>query len=551
MRSRSSVKQILPCLAVILAVGATPIHAQAGVFDVLKQATSILFGGAQPSAPIVAPLGATDQNFDPQTHLVDRVISVVNQVHVQAYTRSPLRSGLSAEAVKVASVGTDTHTDLQVVYSEEGAKIQFIYDEAALKSPDLLLKDLAVLTYITQSEAYLTDLFTFNGSTSQYRNQFSSPHGTAELMADAQAGSPTALARVESIQVKILEMLSLNPTLEQTLGADQYLKDLLNAKRHDLPALESRAQDYARKQQKALDKWKSETQALDKYEAMPEKLDDLIMKNDRKGVADMLRAYLPWSVMEPVETKAWKTWLDAIEHPDTKNTTVAFRGLKYDTDKIQRRETAQGEIFGFMSTVLTKNQGSYTRRLRSLSTNREKNGDEGFVANGSKLMTVKITDQMTAHARDPKASSFLSFTYDPNIARAFAGTTTTKMVKGEMIQVPYGGILVVKMDSRRMIPNVPSMYGNEIELLAPLIIFPDEVVAYKEGAFDSTYTYAQFIKDISDKTGVDFVNWQQAQPGESNASLVQTYKRDGFKFLGDLINTTSTGAGGQCSKILL
>jgi hypothetical protein len=87
--------------------------------------------------------------------------------------------------------------------------------------------------------------------------------------------------------------------------------------------------------------------------------------------------------------------------------TVAFRGLKYDTDKIQRRQTSQGEIFGFMSTVLTKNQGSYNRRLRFLSTNRLKNGDIGVVQKNSVIPSVMVTDQITAHARNPQASSFI------------------------------------------------------------------------------------------------------------------------------------------------
>ncbi len=102
----------------------------------------------------------------------------------------------------------------------------------------------------------------------------------------------------------------------------------------------------------------------------------------------------------------WKVWLDAIENPDWKNTTVALRGINYDTDKIQRRQTAQGEIYGFMSTVLTKNQGSYTRRLRSLTTNRLTNGDFSI---GRKFPAVTIASQMLMTRGNHEQRTFFLF----------------------------------------------------------------------------------------------------------------------------------------------
>jgi hypothetical protein len=90
------------------------------------------------------------------------------------------------------------------------------------------------------------------------------------------------------------------------------------------------------------------------------------------------------------------------------------------------------------------------------------------------------------------------------------GQDKLKLIQGESVKAPYGGILVVKMDSRRMIPIVPSMYGAEIELLAPLIVFPDEIVAYNEGSFNYNFTYKMFIEEISKKTGIDFNSWTSA-----------------------------------------
>jgi len=162
------------------------------------------------------------------------------------------------------------------------------------------------------------------------------------------------------------------------------------------------------------------------------------------------------------------------------------------------------------------------------------------------VRSVKITDQMTAHARNPVASSFISFTYDPRVASGFMGQNINKQIKGETVSVPYGGLLVVKMDSRRMIPNIPSMYGNEIELLAPLIVFPDEVVKYHEGSFTKDYSYEMFLRDVSEKTGIDFTKWSMATDG-NNEKLKDRYNREGHEFLKQMTQVNLKAM--SCSKI--
>lgn len=175
-----------------------------------------------------------------------------------------------------------------------------------------------------------------------------------------------------------------------------------------------------------------------------------------------------------------KKWLEAIEHPDWTKTTLAFRGVDYSTDKTQRRQTPQGEIFGFMSTMLTANQGSYTRRLRSLSTNRINNGDLSVGAIHKLPPSVGIVNQMIQHASDPRASSFISFTYMIGTANVYsAATRFVRRSNGTNKEVPNGGFLAVQMDSRRLFSNIASQFNSEMELLAPLIVFPDEVLVYK------------------------------------------------------------------------
>ncbi|WP_374030196.1 hypothetical protein [Bdellovibrio bacteriovorus] len=559
MRSHPFVKRTLPCLAVIVALGsASPAYAQTNFFGKLKSAATHFINAATKAggpAKVVQPETSADsvvQEKKPFSVEADVIAKVIKSAQNASFGSNDLRRAASAVAEKVAVVNTETHTEIIPEYNDKGLVFRFRYDDKALQNPELLMKDLAVVAHLTK--ALQTEVFTMNFSEGAVRSEIESPHSIAELIMNAREGSPSAKARLNFLEARILRSTSLWNIVSINLNlSSNEIANQAAALESKQEALDSEAQKHIRKQQKALDAWKAQTGTLDKFEAMQEKLDDLILKNDRKGVRQMLEAYLPWAVMEPVEANTWKIWLEAIEHPDLSKTTIAFRGLKYDTDKIQRKQTAHGEVYGFMSTVLTKNQGSYTRRLRSLSTNREKNGDVSLkflskpeMTKTTDVMSVRITDQMTSHAKDPKASSFISFTYDPSVAMRFMGQDIQKHVKGETVTVPYGGMLVVKMDSRRMIPNIPSMYGNEIELLAPLIVFPDEVVEYKEGSFKQG-EWPEFIKKISDKTGVDFTNWHSAKDA-NDEGLKQRYNREGHEFLKQMTEMKSL-KGMSCSKV--
>lgn len=483
-----------------------------------------------------------------ETDFIQKVILESQENAKKFQLNNELRRAARTEAERVEKVSTDTHTEIIPEYSEQGLTFRLRYDSAALKAPQHLLKDLALISILSS----VSNTFSFSSAYWKGKvdasaiSEIESAYSIAELISNANAGSLTAKARWVSLQTLLLKNIEVNAAMTPGLQLKEDAIQQVRAEmQNQLPMLETSAIQRARKQQKALETWRKETGTLDKLEAMTDKLDDLLMKNDRKGVRQLLEAYLPWAVMEPVEANTWKIWLEAIEHPDLKNTTVAFRGLKYDTDKIQRRQTMQGEVYGFMSTVLTKNQGSYTRRLRSLSTNRVKNGDKKE-STESRILSVRVIEQMIKHATDPVASSFISFTYDPNVAFNFMGENKIKQIKGELAPVPYGGLLVVKMDSRRMIPNTASMYSSEIELLAPLLVFPDEVVAYKEGAFDQTYTFKMFIKDISTKTGINFTSWSTSNASSDVVSLKERYTRDGHFFLKQM---TDINSAKSCSKV--
>ncbi len=205
--------------------------------------------------------------------------------------------------------------------------------------------------------------------------------------------------------------------------------------------------------------------------------------------------------MEPLEANMWKIWLDAIENPDWSKAIVALRGVDYSTDKIQRRQTAQGEIYGFMSTVLTKNQGSYTRRLRSLATNRIKNGDTGSHYSSAKSHGKNVQSNVSTCC-GPEGFQLYFFTYNVLVLPIpLQAEPQRKSLMAKLSPSTMRGMLAARIDSRRMVPNLTSFHG-EAELLTPLIIFPDEVVKYHEGSFDSKYTQEMFLAEIEQKTGV-------------------------------------------------
>lgn len=558
MRNTNVMKKGVTFVVLILSLNVVTVSAQAGFFDNIKKSMSQLFkkkkssendnktsvvetvnvgvtktANAKHNVNTVDTTNSASPLFLPERDLIERIIS-------NAIPATGRLNTAGARSEKADSVATETHTEIIPEFSEQGLTFVFRYDEAALKEPSMLLTDLLMVAALTKS---LSRSLIFSDSAGSIQ-----PFSIAELLVNMKEGSLTAKARWLALQARLLKKASLSGDVAQNMGVkgnifnDLQVNILERSRKAD-----AEAANFSRQQQKKIDQWKSETGIFDKLEAMQEKLNHLIIKNDRKGVRKLVETYLPWAVMEPVEVNTWKIWLDAIENPDPTNTTIAFRGVDYKTDKVQRATTENGEIFGFMSTVLTKNQGSYTRRLRSLATNREKNGDMGFNPDeGFNVKTVMIAEQMLAHAKEPKASSFISFSYDPILAKSFIGDDKQKKISEKTVSIPNGGLLVVNVDSRRMIPNLTSNFKWEVEILVPLIIFPDEVVSYHEGIFKSNAEFDEFMEDISQKTGINFSKWDSAKT-ENNETLKVKYKREGFSFMRKIMHINTSAMA--CSDV--
>lgn len=467
---------------------------------------------------------------------------------------TPTSPGGEILNVKSSLIISETQSEasrIQIEFTPTHIQVNLTLSEAAAKNPEMAITDILLVHSIVRGTYDNNfDIKVNNYTISRFVESNIRPANFNELLTNARMGSLTAQARLTEVKMTLLKEITLSGNLA---GLDSARQQAIETLSQQLPQQVAAAQKMQRNQEKELARWRKETGALEKYEAMNAKLNDLILANDRSGVKKMIETYLPWAVMEPMEVQSWKTWLDAIENP-SKDTVIAFRGLDYKTDKLQR--TSDGRI-GMLSTVLTANQGSYTRRLRSLSTNRIKNGDsQSTEATGTKvegasslnIVHSKIYDQFKAHSRDPKASSFLSFTYSPSVANRFSGGGVMETVDGKTVEKIKGGVVAVQVDRRRMVPNLVSSYTSEIELLAPLIIFPDEVIAFEEGQAPKNNGYKNLIETVKLKTGKDFSSWMNVKDEDLN--LNQKFVKDGLDFMKNVSETTSN-QNRVCQKLFL
>jgi hypothetical protein len=239
---------------------------------------------------------------------------------------------------------------------------------------------------------------------------------------------------------------------------------------------------------------------MDKLDKAPDakQFRTLVAKNDRDGVADLLKKYLPWEDMAPFEKRYWENQLDVLRKPvPLEQRVLIYRGLNddfihsgYDAGKELSKEDAikEGKAF-VMSSVLVKNQGSWNRRLRSLEAMNEK--FIGTINDSSEFaQSARISTMFFKHSLDPKGSPFISLTPNVGIAENFG-------------QKQLMSILV---DPRLIQFNYVSGFHNEVEFLLPLVTFPDDLVglwhsSYAEGKTDREYLEEHLKIRIEDEFG--------------------------------------------------
>ncbi|MGZ3808148.1 MAG: hypothetical protein ACXVCE_08680 [Bacteriovorax sp.] len=309
-------------------------------------------------------------------------------------------------------------------------------------------------------------------------------HAVYEMYLNAGLKDPIALDNLLKLKSKKNDYLFYS---NKKLKADyEAATEALNKRYEESARQRSALKDAIKKLQSErlalYEKRKMTLEPLDS--ALPEnQLKALVARNDREGVAQLLKSYLPFEQMAPIEKKFWNDYLEVMRHPLPLNERIfVYRGLNDDMIYSALRngveldkETAIKESRAFlMSTIIVKNQGSWNRRLRSLLAMNQK--FIGTVNESDEFSkSARISTMFQNHSQDPKGSPFLSFTPDFKIATVADGKYATDFGSKR--------VSAFLIDPRLLQYNYATIHDEEIEFLTNLVTFPDELV----GIWDKDY----------------------------------------------------------------
>ncbi len=301
-----------------------------------------------------------------------------------------------------------------------------------------------------------------------------SKHSMLEMYYNAYNGDPVALSNFARMRQKVASSLLDSDPL------DNYFSENL-IKWNQTAGLYEKLELIELKKQKKLEAVRK--LALDALDSASEdqQFKTLVAKNDRIGVTELLKQYLPWEQMPPFEKKYWENYIEVVLNPlPIEERILLFRGLADDKlhpaykDGIEipiKQAEKEGNVF-VLSTVLARNQGSWNRRLRSLTSMYNKSiASRTSLRNkkpdNSYTRSARIMTMMANHSSTPFGSPFLSLTHSYDVALGFA----------------LGKIGVYTIDPRMLAYNIASVslavnpkdMSDELEALIPLTIFPEDV----------------------------------------------------------------------------
>jgi hypothetical protein len=339
--------------------------------------------------------------------------------------------------------------------------------------------------------------------------------------------------------------LSAQDPFDVSVKKFQDLMDLANKKQMD--QLNAQAKITYKQQVDAYKADSAKRAELDKNKS----LSDMIKANDRAGVADAMDVMLPWSIMEPTEKSFWTDFVDSIRHPNYDKAEILFRGLDAD-EKLQAVLDRNNKIVGggLLSKRLTAGSGSHLFKLRGLPETFETFGTNGvniaqwdpaqtkILKNHTRVSPLTqphtLSKMMTNHSGDPAGSPFISLSYSLDTAFGFSSGKTLEVSyvndnvekkKAEYINSnASGGLATIRIDPRRLIINSISTYTGELEVLASMFVFPDEVI-YLEKAVN----YTIVNKDIpEDKWMERSKNYRTLQEEYYARARAVVYKKTGI-----------------------
>lgn len=218
-----------------------------------------------------------------------------------------------------------------------------------------------------------------------------------------------------------------------------------------------------------------------------EQLLHLVATNNRHAVHDLINSYLPWDELSPFEMVFWKKYLESLINPLPKDKRVLFY-KPIQSEYVGTAKLPEFKDHYFLITGLFANEtGSWNKRLRQLEfMNKKFIGIDPIHSTDEYSKAARISNMFNRHALISTNSPFMSV--NPTIEAAF--------------NVNNEKIMLLSLDPATIFYNFNSDFPDENEYLTPLIVFPDEFVAFfdadKNPEFENTF-YLERIKLIENK----------------------------------------------------
>ncbi len=393
----------------------------------------------------VAPPLNVDQLFSVKTS----AYPVKGQDFVKAmYEQVRYTQGVDIKFVEDPKMEAGTAFKIVPVIEEQAYKVRIFYSAGAKFDQDASAELSRFLNKLL-SEKFLSPYALFELYYNAKAGDFVTLHTIAKLREDALSEKTSAIISEGDFKVRQAEALS-------------YWKNINDKFEHEARIYNKgvKAQEEARRSvMDALDKASDDGQFR-----------NLVARNDRKGAAKLLRSYLPWEQMPPFEKLFWENHLTIMADPlPLEDRILIYRGINDDIiqvaqiggKELTREEAIKEQQMFLMSTMMTKNQGTWNRRLRSLTAMYEKFMGTDNAGSSEYTKAARITNMFVKHSSDPKGSPFLSYTPKYSVSHSFGNLKNTAYF----------------IDPRIMYFNYASRFANEVEFLLPIMSFPEDLAA--------------------------------------------------------------------------
>lgn len=197
--------------------------------------------------------------------------------------------------------------------------------------------------------------------------------------------------------------------------------------------------------------------------------------------------------MERTEQNAWKLYIESIRNPGDEK-VISFKGLHEAQHELIRSSGDKKMALvrpGAMEDLINQ----WKNQISQLAASSNVTG-----ATTSDSFVPRVTDQIEQAAKKLKLQNFVSMRLDPYLAFNDMGIDILNLEQGKMVSDKSVAFMAVEMDVRRM-----NVHFESLRILAPMIIFPDEILKVQQGAFESYAAFDNFLNEISQEKNIKIV----------------------------------------------